>query len=46
MLLCIAGPILLEIGLEDLDYMDITVLAHRKVGGATKERQGGRGMTY
>ena len=28
----ITGPILLEIGLEDLDYMEITVLAHRKVG--------------
>jgi hypothetical protein len=28
-LLC-PGAILLEIGLDDLDYMDITVLAHRK----------------
>lgn len=28
----IAGPILLDISLEDLDYMSITTLAHRKVG--------------
>ncbi len=26
----ISGPILLEVGLDDLDYMDIRVLAHRK----------------
>lgn len=28
----ISGPILLDISLEDLDYMGVTVLAHRKVG--------------
>ena len=27
----ISGAILLEVSLEDLDYMDVTVLAHRKV---------------
>ena len=27
----IAGPILLDISLEDLDYMDIKVLGHRKL---------------
>lgn len=27
----ISGPILLEVGLDDLDYMDIRVLAHRKL---------------
>lgn len=27
----ISGPILLDVSLEDLDYMGITVLAHRKV---------------
>jgi hypothetical protein len=31
MWLLYAGPILMEIGLDDLDYMGITVLAHRKV---------------
>ncbi|CAN0532640.1 unnamed protein product, partial [Scytosiphon promiscuus] len=26
----ISGPILLEVGLDDLDYMKVFVLAHRK----------------
>ena len=27
----ISGPILLDLSLQDLDYMGITVLAHRKI---------------
>ena len=26
------GPVLLELGLDDLDYMEITALGSRKVG--------------
>lgn len=41
----ISGPILLEVGLDDLDYMDIRVLAHRKriLKGIEDLRRGRRG---
>ena len=39
----ISGPILLEVGLDDLDYMDVRVLAHRKciLKGIEDLRRGG-----
>lgn len=39
----ISGPILLEVGLDDLDYMDVRVLAHRKciLKGIEGLRRGG-----
>jgi SAM domain (Sterile alpha motif) len=27
----ISGPVLIDLGLDDLDYLGITILAHRKV---------------
>ena len=40
----ISGPILLEVGLDDLDYMNIRVLAHRKLllKGIEDLKQNGR----
>ncbi len=40
----ISGPILLDVTLEDLDYMSISVLGHRKVllKGAEELRKHGR----
>ncbi|CBN75878.1 conserved unknown protein [Ectocarpus siliculosus] len=40
----ISGTILLEVGLDDLDYMDVRVLAHRKriLKGIEDLRRGGR----
>ncbi len=41
----ISGPILLDVTLEDLDYMNITVLGHRKVilrGAEELRRNGGK----
>lgn len=39
----ISGPILLEVGLDDLDYMNVTVLGHRKIilKGIEELRRGG-----
>lgn len=41
----ISGPILLEVGLDDLDYMNVNVLAHRKriLKGIEDLRRGGDG---
>ncbi|CAM9102802.1 unnamed protein product [Scytosiphon promiscuus] len=42
----ISGPILLEVGLDDLDYMSVRVLAHRKrlLKGIEDLRRGGKSI--
>lgn len=37
----ISGPVLVEVGLEDLDYMEVKVLAHRKGAAGRRSEVGG-----